>query len=817
MNISYNWLKNYINLSLEPQKVSEILTSLGLEVGSMDHIQSIKGGLEGLIVGQVLTCAKHPDADKLSVTTVDVGTGEPLPIVCGAPNVAAGQKVVVATVGTVLYSGDESFTIKASKIRGVQSMGMICAADEIGLGTDHSGILTLPRETPVGMPAKTYFQVENDVVFEVDLTPNRIDSASHYGIARDLAAYLATQGQAITLKKPSIENFPTHTKGFQVEVAVENPEAAIRYAGVCIQDVKIAESPNWLKNKLIAIGLTPINNVVDVTNFVLHELGQPLHAFDGDQISGGKVIVKNLPNETRFTTLDGKERTLSNEDLMICNNMEAMCLAGIFGGLQSGVTAATTKIFLESACFNPVSVRKSARRHQLHTDASFRFERGTDPNGVVDALKRAALLIAEVAGGSISSPIVDIYPNAVPHHAVEVQYAHINRLIGKEIPRPTIATILKGLEINVTSDNGTTLGLLVPPYRVDVTREADIIEEILRLYGYNNVEMPHEVHSTLVYAQKPDDHKLKNTIAALLTGNGFQEIMSNSLTKASYFDDLDVYPRAQVVELANPLSNDLNGMRPTLLFGGLESIQHNRNRKNADLKLFEFGNCYSKKANAPVSDLKTYLEEVRLALWMTGLKNESNWNISPQEVSFFDLKSVVEHILVRMGINLAELKEEPLHNAIWSEGLTWNVDQKTVVRLGIIHPQTTKPFDTDKPVYFAEINWDLLVKKCGKQNILFRELPKFPEVKRDLALLLDQQVTFAQVKQVALQTEKKLLQKVSLFDVYQGKNLPEGKKSYAISFVLLDESKTLIDKQIDKIMQQLMSAFEKELNAQIRK
>ncbi len=817
MNISYNWLKKYINIDYAPAKVSEILTSLGLEVGSMEEIQSVKGGLEGLVIGEVLTCARHPNADKLSVTTVNIGSGDPLPVVCGAPNVAAGQKVVVATVGTVLYSGDESFTIKASKIRGEQSVGMICAADEIGLGTDHSGIMVLPADTPVGMPAKEYFKVENDVVFEVDLTPNRIDSASHYGVARDLAAYLTVNGEDVMLSRPSVDDFKADNHDFVVDVQVENEEACHRYAGVTFSGVKVEESPEWLKNALKAIGMSPINNIVDVTNYVLHEVGQPLHAFDGDVVKGNKVVVRTMPAGTKFVTLDEKERELHQDDLMICNAEEGMCIGGVFGGLHSGVSEKTTRIFLESAWFNAVSVRKTARRHQLNTDASFRFERGTDPNGVIYALKRAALLIKEVAGGTISSEIVDVYPAPAADFEVEVKYANVKRLIGKDIPKDTIHEILKGLEIKIKSDDGVTMHLQVPPYRVDVTREADVIEEILRIYGYNNVEMPQEVHSTLVYAQKPDDHKVKNVIAALLNGAGFYEIMNNSLTKAAYYDNMTVFPREAVVELANPLSSDLNGMRQTLLFGALESAEHNRNRRNADLKLFEFGNCYSLKNKDAKDNLKSYHEENRLSLVMTGLRNDVNWNTPAQEVSFFDMKNQVENVINRLGVDFATLKEESVSNDVWSEGLTLSVDNKVLVTYGLIHGKLTKQFDIDTPLYFAEFNWDLLVRKSARQVILYREISKFPEVKRDLAMLLDKGVTFAQVKQVALKTEKKLLKNVTLFDVYEGKNLPEGKKSYAVSFILLDETKTLTDKQIDKIMESLMASFERELNAQIRK
>jgi phenylalanyl-tRNA synthetase beta chain len=581
MNISYNWLKNYINIDLEPSKTAEILTSIGLEVGSVDEVQSVKGGLEGLVIGHVLTCQRHPNADKLSVTTVDVGTGEPLPIVCGAPNVAAGQKVVVATVGTTLYSGDESFTIKKAKIRGEASEGMICAEDEIGLGKSHDGIMVLAADTPVGMAAKDFFKIENDAIIEVDITPNRIDSASHFGVARDLAASLSQTRSDIKLTRPSVDAFEKDNNSFEVNVSVENPEACPRYSGVTLSGVTVKESPEWLQNKLKAIGLSPINNVVDVTNFVLHELGQPLHAFDGDKIKGNAVVVKTLDNKTQFVTLDGKSRELNNNDLMICNADESMCIAGVFGGLDSGVSESTTKIFLESACFNPVYVRKTAKRHLLNTDASFRFERGTDPNITVYALKRAALLIKEVAGGTISSDIVDIYPNPVADAEIEVAYSQVKRLIGKELGKETIKKILSSLDINIKAETDDKLTLLVPPYRVDVTREVDVIEEILRIYGYNNVEMPSTVNSTLVYAQGPDHHKLRNLAAEQLVGAGFQEIMCNSLGKGSYYESLTSLPAANTVILANPLSNDLNGLRQTLLFGMLESAQHNRNRRQS--------------------------------------------------------------------------------------------------------------------------------------------------------------------------------------------------------------------------------------------
>ena len=817
MNISYNWLKNYLNIDLAPEKVSEILTDIGLEVGGIEEIQSIKGGLEGLVIGEVLTCEKHANADKLSVTTVNIGGEEPLPIVCGAPNVAAGQKVVVATVGTVLYSDDDSFTIKKSKIRGEQSMGMICAEDEIGLGGGHDGIMVLPAEVEAGVLAKDYFKVENDTAIEIDLTPNRVDGSSHYGVARDLAAYLKQHQDKVELTLPSVSDFKVENTNFPVKVSVENQEACPRYCGVTISDVTVKASPEWLQNRLKAIGLAPINNIVDITNFVLHELGQPLHAFDGDEISGSEVIVKTLPEGTEFVTLDEEKRQLSDQDLMICDNKGGMCIAGVFGGIQSGVSEKTTKIFLESAYFNPVWVRKTAKRHTLSTDASFRFERGVDPNMTIHALKRAALLIKEVAGGTISSDLVDIYPNEIAFFEVDVTYRNINRLIGKELSQDTIKNILVALDIVITSENNEGLKLSVPPYRVDVQREADVIEEILRIYGYNNIEMPASVNSTIVYSQKPDDHKTKNTIANQLSAQGFNEIMCNSLTKASYYESLEVYPRQNVVELANPLSNDLNGMRQTLLFGGLESIQHNVNRRNGDLKLFEFGNTYQYTAGGDKSDLNSYDETQSLALFMVGNKTSVNWNTPEQTTSFFDVKTQVENILIRLGLSFADFKEEETKSDLFSEGLAYTQGDKSVIDFGMVGSKHLKTFDIDVPVYYAEIKWDIILKKSSKKTVTFSEISKFPEVKRDLALVINKDITFAQVKQIAQKTEKKLLKRVSLFDVFEGDKIGADKKSYAVSFILQDETKTLNDKQIDKIMKKMMSTYERDLGAQIRK
>ena len=817
MNISYNWLKNYLNIDLAPEKVSEILTDIGLEVGGMEEVQSIKGGLEGLVIGEVLTCEKHANADKLSVTTVNVGGEEALPIVCGAPNVAAGQKVVVATVGTILYSGDESFTIKKSKIRGEQSMGMICAEDEIGLGGSHDGIMVLPADVKVGTLAKDYFQVETDLAIEIDLTPNRVDGSSHYGVARDLAAYLKQHQDDVQLTLPSVDAFEVENTNYPVQVSVENNEACPRYCGVTISDVTIKESPEWLQNRLKAIGLSPINNVVDVTNFVLHELGQPLHAFDGDEITGDKVIVKTMADGAKFVTLDEEKRELSDKDLMICNTQEGMCIAGVFGGIKSGVSDKTSKIFLESAYFNPVWVRKTAKRHTLSTDASFRFERGVDPNMTVYALKRAALLIKEVAGGNISSEVVDIYPEPIQNFEVDVTYHNINRLIGKDLSKETIKNILTALDIEIANETEEALKLSVPPYRVDVQREADIIEEILRIYGYNNIEMPASVNSTIVYSQKPDDHKSKNIIANQLTSQGFSEIMCNSLTKAAYYENIESYPRQDVVELANPLSNDLNGMRQTLLFGGLESINHNVNRRNSDLKLFEFGNSYHYTAGGDKSDLNNYNEEQRLALFLVGNKASVNWNTAEQKLSFFDLKNSIENILIRLGLSFDDFKEEQTKSDLFAEGISLLQGDKSAVDFGLVDAKLLKAFDIDAAVYFAEIKWDVILKKSSKKTVTYTEISKFPEVKRDLALVLDKEVKFEQVKQIAQKTEKKLLKRVSLFDVFEDKKLGENKKSYAVSFILQDETKTLNDKQIDKIMKKMMSNYERELGAQIRK
>ncbi len=818
MQISYNWLKNYLNIDIEVDKVSTILTDIGLEVGGVEEVQSIKGGLEGLVIGEVLTCERHPNADKLSKTTVNVGGEEILPVVCGAPNVAAGQKVVVATVGTVLYDGDESFTIKKSKIRGEESRGMICAEDEIGLGTSHDGIMVLPADVQVGTPAKDYFEVETDVVFEIDLTPNRVDSASHYGVARDLAAYLKSIGEDVTLNLPSVDDFKVDNNDFPVEVVVESQEACPRYCGVTISGVTVQESPDWLKNKLKLIGLSPINNIVDITNYVLHELGQPLHAFDGDEIKGNKVVVKTLPEKTKFTTLDDLERELSDKDLMICNAEEGMCIAGVFGGSTSGVKDSTTKVFLESAYFNPVYVRKTAKRHTLSTDASFRFERGIDPNITVFALKRAALLIKEVAGGTISSEVTDIYPEPITNFEVDVKWKNILRLIGKDLSKETIKTIVSSLEMDILSEDEIGMKLSIPPYRVDVQREVDVIEDILRIYGYNNIEIPEAVHSTLVYSDKPDDHKVKNIIANQLVSQGFNEIMCNSLTKPGFYADLKKYPEQNVVALFNPLSNDLGGMRQSLIMGGLESLVHNVNRRNADLKLFEFGNCYSlSNPEGEKGSLDKYAEHHSLGIFLTGSMIAANWNAQERKVSFADIRAVVNQIMSRLNIPESMLAETEVENDVFVEGMNLSTKNKiNLVDFGIVSPALCKAFGMKETVYFAEFNWDNLLKVAGKQKVIYKEIPKYPEVSRDLALLVSKSVTFGQIKAVAQKTEKKLLKSVSLFDIYEGEKLGADKKSYAVNFILQDENKTLTDKQIDKIMKSMIKNLEREVNASLR-
>ncbi len=815
MKISYNWLKNYIKTDLSPEKLGYILTNIGLEVESIEQFQSVKGGLEGIVIGKVVECSKHPDADKLSLTKVDIGTGELLPIVCGAPNVAAGQTVAVATIGTKLYFNDEEVIIKKGKIRGQESYGMICAEDEIGLGKSHEGIMVLHSNTKIGTPASEYFKVENDFVFEIGLTPNRIDASSHIGVARDLSAWLS-QTTDISYIKPSVEAFKTDNQSNTIQVEIENSKACHRYAGVTISGIEIKESPNWLKNRLKAIGLKPINNVVDITNFVLHETGQPLHAFDADRIEGKKVIVKTLPNGTKFTTLDEQERELSNEDLMICNAKEGMCIGGVFGGLKSGVSESTKNIFLESAFFNPIYVRKTSKRHALQTDSSFRFERGVDPNNTIYALKRAALLIKELAGGSISSEIIDVYPEKVKDHRVHVLYNHVDRLIGKKIEHDQIKNILKSLEIKIVEEDTDGLILDVPPFRVDVTREADVIEEILRIYGYNNVETVDAVKSTLSYAPKPDSNKCKNIISDLLSNKGFNEAMSNSLTKAEYYEKLKPYNSENTVKILNPLSTDLNALRQSLLFGGLEAVIYNENRKNQNLKLYEFGNCYllNNEQNNK-NNLSKYHEESHLGLYLSGDKKEINWNSPAVKTDFYQIKSFVEVVLTRLGFELDNLKQIEIANDIFAYGLSYQINKNELVEFGLLTKEIRKAFDIESEVFYADFSWSKLMKFLpGIKE--FKPLSKYPEVKRDLALLVDKQITFGAIKELAFKTERQLLKSVSIFDIYEGDKLGADKKSYAVSFIIQDEYKTLTDNQIEKIMNKLMQTYQKELGATIR-
>lgn len=820
MNISYNWLKEYVSFDLNPNEVAEALTSIGLEVGSVEEVQSIKGGLEGIVIGEVLTCEPHPNSDHMHVTTVNLGSGDPVQIVCGAANVAAGQKVVVATIGTKLYDGDECFTIKKSKLRGIESLGMICAEDEIGIGTSHEGIIVLPEDAVPGTPAKDYFNIKSDYVIEVDITPNRADACSHYGVARDLYAYLVQAGKKTALTRPSDEMFAVDNHDLNIDIEVVDPAMCPRYAGVTIKDVTVKESPEWLQNKLRLIGLRPINNIVDITNYILHAYGQPLHCFDADKIKGGKIVVRSMPQGTPFVTLDGVERKLDERDLMICNVEEPMCMAGVFGGLDSGTTETTKNVFLESAYFNPTTVRKTARRHGLSTDSSFRFERGIDPNNVIYCLKQAALLVKELAGGTISMEIKDNYPAPIADFTVDLKYQYVHDLIGKTIPVETIKSIVSSLEMKIISETQDGITLQVPPYRVDVQRPCDVVEDILRIYGYNNVEIPTTLKSSLTTKGEVDrSQKLQNLISEQLVGCGFNEILNNSLTKSAYYENLETYPLKNSVMLMNPLSNDLNCMRQTLLFGGLESIQHNANRKNADLKFFEFGNCYyynAEKKN-PEKALAAYSENYHLGLWVTGKRVTNSWAHAEENSSVYELKAYVLNIFSRLGLNLGSVVFGNLANEIYSAAVSIHTrGGKLLATFGIVSKKIQKAFDLDNEVYYAEINWTELMKAVKNVKVSYTEISKFPSVKRDLALLLDKNVQFAEIESIAYETEKKLLKAVELFDVYEGKNLEPGKKSYAVSFLLQDENATLNDKQIDKIMNKLITNLENKLGANLR-
>ncbi len=820
MNISYNWLKEYVNFDLTADEVAAALTSIGLETGGVEEVQTIKGGLEGIVIGEVLTCEPHPNSDHMHITTVNLGDGEPVQIVCGAANVAAGQKVVVATLGTKLYDGDECFTIKKSKLRGVESNGMICAEDEIGIGTSHDGIIVLPADAVPGTPAKEYYNIKSDYVLEVDITPNRADACSHYGVARDLYAYLVQNGYKAELKKPSVEAFKVDNHDLDIAVTVENNEACPRYAGVTVHGVTVKESPEWLQDKLRTIGLRPINNVVDITNYIVHAFGQPLHCFDAAKIKGNHIRVKTMPKDTVFVTLDEVERKLNERDLMICNEEEAMCIAGVFGGLDSGSTEATTDVFLESAYFHPTWVRKTARRHGLNTDASFRFERGIDPNNVIYCLKLAALMVKDLAGGTISSDIKDVYPTPFEDFKVDLSYEYVNSLVGKVIPVETIKSIVNSLEMRVLEDTPEGLKLAIPPYRVDVQRPCDVVEDILRVYGYNNVEIPTTLKSSLTTKTDVDrSHQLQNLISEQLLGCGFNEILNNSLTKAAYYEGLESFPAKNLVMLLNPLSADLNCMRQTLLFGGLESIAHNANRKNADLKFFEFGNCYyfhEEKRNTEKA-LAPYTEDYHLSLWVTGNRVSNSWAHADEQSSVYELKAYVENVLIRLGLDLHKLVIGNYTDDLFATALSINTQGgKRLGVFGVVTKKQLKTFDIDNEVYYADLNWKELMKAIRSVKVSFKELSKFPAVKRDLALLLDKDVQFAEIEKIAYETEKKLLREVTLFDVYEGKNLEAGKKSYAVSFLLLDETQTLNDKQIDKIMSKLIANLENKLGAKLR-
>ncbi len=819
MNISYNWLKEYVNFDLSPDEVAAALTSIGLETGGVEEVQTVKGGLEGLVIGEVLTCTEHPNSDHLHITTVNLGNDEPTQIVCGAPNVAAGQKVIVATLGTKLYDGEECFTIKKSKIRGVESIGMICAENEIGIGTDHAGIIVLPADVVPGTLAKDYYNIKSDYILEVDITPNRADACSHFGVARDLYAYLIQNGYKKQLIKPSVDAFKVENHDLDIEVIVENNEACPRYDGLTIKGITVKESPEWMQNRLRAIGVRPINNIVDITNYIVHELGQPLHCFDADVV-GKKLIVKTLPEGTPFTTLDGIERKLSEHDLMICNEEGPMCIAGVFGGLDSGVTGKTVNIFLESAYFHPTWVRKTARRYGLNTDASFRFERGIDPLYTDYVLKHAALLVKELGGGTISSEIKEVYPVPFSKFNVDITYKKINTLIGKEIPVEVVKSILTSLEIEITNETAEGLSLLVPPYRVDVQRDVDVIEDILRIYGYNNVEISTTLKSSLTTKGEVDrSYKLQSLISEQLVGCGFNEILNNSLTRAAYYDKLTSYPSNNLVMLMNPLSADLNCMRQTLLFGGLESIAHNANRKNADLKFFEFGNCYyfhEEKKNAE-KVLTAYSEDYHLGIWVTGKKVTNSWAHIDEQSSVYELKAYVENVFLRLGIDLHKLVIGNLTDNIFSSALSvYTQGGKRLAAFGVVAKKQLKAFDIDNEVYYADLNWKELMKAIKSVKVSYKEISKFPAVKRDLALLIDKQIQFAEIEKIAYETERKLLKSVSLFDVYEGKKLELGKKSYAVSFLLQDETQTLNEKQIDKIMSKLVANLESKLGAKLR-
>ncbi len=835
MNISYKWLREYVDTTLNAYEVADALTSAGLEVDGVEEVQTIKGGLEGLWIGEVLTCEPHPDSDHMHVCTVNVGQPENIQVVCGAPNVAAGQKVIVAVIGTKLYDGDECFTIKRSKLRGVESCGMICAEDEIGVGTDHSGIIVLPQDAVVGTPAAEYYHLESDFIIEVDITPNRADACSHYGVARDLYAWLIQNGYETRLHRPDTDAFVVDNEALPIQVDVQNQEACPRYCAVSLTGCEVKESPEWLQDKLRVIGLRPINNIVDITNYIMMAYGQPLHCFDADMIKGGKIVVKAMPEGTPFVTLDGVEHKLSDHDLAICNAEEPMCIAGVFGGKGSGTYDSTVNVVLESAYFNPTWIRKSARRHGLSTDASFRFERGIDPNGQIYALKQAAILAKELAGAKVSMQIVDVYPNPMSDFRVNLTYAYVDGLIGKHIPAETIKSIVGSLEMKIEKESAEGLELVVPAYRVDVQRPCDVVEDILRIYGYNNVEIPTTLKSSLSVKGEPDkSHKLQNIVSEQLVGAGFHEILNNSLQRGAYYDSSATYKAENCVRLLNPLSQDLNVLRQTLLFGGLESVARNINHRNADLRLFEFGNCYKFQAERRCADiipgvsssrdpevikhvLDAYSEDSHLGLWLTGKRVSGSWAHPDEESSFAELKAYVMNVFTRIGLPMGMLVFANGDSDLFDKSIqVQNRGGKVLAEMGIVSRRILKQFDIDAPVYYADLRWKQLMKAIRTQKVTYTEISKFPAVSRDLALLLDESVEFAQIEKIAYQTEKKLLKAVRLFDVYEGKNLPAGKKSYAVNFILQDETKTLNDKAIDVIMNKLIQQLTKQLNAELR-
>lgn len=835
MNISYKWLHDYVDFDLTADEVAAALTSVGLEVGSVEEVQAIRGGLKGLYVGEVLTCEVHPNSDHMHICTVNVGQGDPVQIVCGAPNVAAGQKVIVAVVGTKLYDGDQEFTIKRSKLRGVESLGMICAEDEIGIGTDHAGIIVLPSDAVVGTPAAEYYNIESDYVIEVDITPNRADACSHYGVARDLYAWLVQNGYKTSLHRPSDEAFCVDNQSLEIPVTVQATEACPRYCAVTLTDCEVKESPKWLQDRLQIIGLRPINNIVDITNYIMMAYGQPLHCFDADMIQGGQVVVKTMPEGTSFTTLDGVEHKLSDRDLAICNANEPMCIAGVFGGKGSGTYDSTRNVLLESAYFNPTWIRKSARRHGLNTDASFRFERGIDPNGQIYALKQAAIMAKELAGAKVSMQIVDVQSAPAQDFSVQLSYQYIDRLIGKHIPAETVKSIVTSLEMKIVAETAEELTLNVPPYRVDVKRPCDVVEDILRIYGYNNIEIPTSVNSCLAVKGEADkSHKIQNLVAEQLVGCGFHEILNNSLQRGAYCNDLESYKPENSVRLLNPLSQDLNVLRQTLLFGGLESIALNTAHRTPDLKMFEFGNCYYFHQERKCADiipgvsssrdpevikhvLDAYSEDYHLGLWLTGKRVSGSWAHADEDTTFAELKADVMNILQRIGIVMGSIVFAAGSEDIFDKSLEIrNRGGKVLVKMGIVSRRVLKSFDITAPVYFADLNWKLLMKAVKGQSVKYAEISKFPAVSRDLALLLDENIEFAQIEEIAYKTEKKLLKAVNLFDVYEGKNLPAGKKSYAVNFILQDSDKTLNDKAIEAIMNKLINQLRTQLNCELR-